>query len=83
MQSRFYRDFSQFDFDKEGYGKLFTEDSLFTKRFFNNDFFENDFGRDFMNLDQMHERMMAVQRQFLERYQPLVRPESKKDSLRQ
>jgi len=80
MQSKFYRNFSQFDFDKEGFGDLFAEDSLFTKRFFNNDFFENDFGKDFMDIDKMHERMEHMQKQFLDRYQPLIRPEIEEDS---
>jgi hypothetical protein len=81
LQSKFYRNFSQFDFDKEGFGDLFAEDSLFTKRFFNNDFFENDFGKDFMDLEKMHERMVAMQKQFLDRYQPLIEPE--KDTVSQ
>ncbi|MGB5820835.1 MAG: hypothetical protein WBG90_15220 [Saonia sp.] len=83
MQSRFYRNFSQFDFDKEGFGDLFAEDSLFTKQFFNNDFFENDFGKDFMDIDKMHERMESMQKQFLERYQPMVVPKTEKDSVNQ
>lgn len=81
MQSRFYRNFSQFDFDKEGFGDLFAEDSLFTKQFFNNDFFENDFGKDFMDIDKMHERMESMQKRFLQRYQPMVVPEIEKDSV--
>ena len=83
MQSRFYRNFSQFDFDKEGFGDLFAEDSLFTKRFFNDDFFESDFGKDFMDINKMHERMEALQKKFLDRYQPLLVPEMDKDSLNQ
>lgn len=80
MQSRFYRNFSQFDFDKEGFGDLFAEDSLFTKRFFNDDFFGNEFGKDFMDIDKMHERMEAMQKRFLDRYQPLIEPEKEEDS---
>jgi hypothetical protein len=83
MQSRFYRNFSQFDFDKEGFGDLFTEDSLFMKRFFNNDFFGNEFGKDFMDIDKMHERMEAMQKQFLDRYKPLMEPQKEEDSLNQ
>lgn len=81
LQSKFYRNFSKFDFDKEGIGDLFAEDSLFTKRFFNNDFFENDFGKDFMDIEKMHERMLAMQKQFLDRYQPLI--EAEKDTVSQ
>ncbi len=83
MQSRFYRNFSQFDFDEEGFGDLFAEDSLFTKRFFNDDFFENDFGKDFLDIDKMHERMEAMQKRFLDRYKPLIEPEKEEDSLNQ
>jgi len=80
MQSRFYRNFSQFDFDKEGFGDVFAEDSLFMKRFFNDDFYENDFGKDFMDIDKMHERMEAMQKRFLERYQPLLKPKDEDNS---
>ena len=80
MQSRFYRNFSQFDFDREGFGDIFAEDSLFAKHFFNNDFFENEFGKDFMDIDKMHERMESLQKQFIERYEPMVIPETEKDS---
>lgn len=81
MQSRFFRNFSQFDFDREGFGDLFAEDSLFTKRFFNDDFFDSEFGRDFMDIDKMHERMEAMQKRFLDRYQPFIAPEKEEDSL--
>lgn len=83
MQSRFYRNFSQFDFDKEGFGDLFAEDSIFTKRFFNNDFFDSEFGEDFMDIDKMYDRMEAMQKQFLGRYEPLIRPEKEGDSVNQ
>ncbi|MFD0863988.1 hypothetical protein ACFQ1M_17360 [Sungkyunkwania multivorans] len=68
MESRFYRNFSAFDFNKEGFGDLFAEDSLFTKRFFSDDFFESRFEEDFMDIDKMRERMEAMQKRFLERY---------------
>ena len=72
MQSRFYRSFSNFDFDGEGFGDLFEKDSIFTRRFFNNDFFDSEFGKDFMDIDKMHERMEAMQKRFLKRYEPLI-----------
>jgi hypothetical protein len=72
MQSKFYTHFSQFDFEKEGFPGFFDEDSLFTKRFFTDGFFESEFGKDFMDIDHMHKRMEAMQKQFLERYKPLV-----------
>lgn len=74
MKSKFYNNFSQFDFEKEGFGDMFEEDSLFTKHLFNDEFFENQFGQDFMDLNQMHERMQAMQKQFLEQYQPMIEP---------
>ncbi len=80
MQSKFYRNFSQFDFDKEGFGDMFAEDSILMKRYFNDDFFENDFGKDFMDIDKMHERMEAMQKRFLERYQPLLKPKNEENS---
>ncbi|GAB4512513.1 MAG: hypothetical protein Tsb004_18430 [Allomuricauda sp.] len=80
MQSRFYRNFSDFDFDQEGFGDFFQEDSLFTRRFFNDDFFNSDFGKDFMDIDKMHERMEAMQKQFLNRYKPLIEAEKSKGS---
>ena len=81
MQSKFYRSFSNFDFDQEGFGNLFEEDSLFTKRFFGNDFFDSDFGKDFMDIDKMHERMQAMQKRFMDRYEPLIEAEEERDSV--
>lgn len=68
VQSRFYRDFAQYDFEQEGIGDYFAEDSLFTKHFFNHDYFGSDFSKDFMDLDKMYERMEGRQKQFLEKY---------------
>lgn len=67
IQSRFYRSFS--DFDNEGFPDFFAKDSLFNKQFFTDDFFESEFGQDFMDIDRVRERMEAMQRKFLERYQ--------------
>ncbi|SHJ81248.1 hypothetical protein SAMN04487911_14013 [Arenibacter nanhaiticus] len=80
MQSRFYKNFSQFDFDKEGFGRMFGEDSLFIKRFFNEDFFQNEFGKDFMDLDKMYQRMEARRKQFLDRYHPLIELKKEENS---
>ncbi|WP_289062224.1 hypothetical protein [uncultured Zobellia sp.] len=80
MQSRFYKNFSSFNFDQEGFGDFFKEDSLFTRRFFSDDFFESDFGKDFMRIDEMHERMEAMQKHFLNRYKPLIEADDDKDS---
>ena len=54
---------------KEATGDLFSDDSLFTKRFFDDDFFDSDFGEDFMDIDRIRKRMETMQQRFLERYQ--------------
>ena len=66
FRSQFSRNFSGVD-DMMGNG-LFDQDSLFIKRFFADDFFESEFGQDFMDLDQMHQHMQSMQKQFLQRY---------------
>ncbi|RYC53450.1 hypothetical protein [Flagellimonas olearia] len=66
FESKFYNHFSQFK--NQGFGDLFEPDSLFSKRFFNDDFFESDFGEDFMKLDNIRKRMMERQKRFLEKY---------------
>ncbi|KPM32728.1 Hypothetical protein I595_1155 [Croceitalea dokdonensis DOKDO 023] len=47
---------------------LSEQDSLFMKPFFSDDFFENQFGKDFMDLDNIRQRMEAIQRRLLERH---------------
>ena len=66
FQSRFYRNFS--GIDNQRFGDLFADDSLFTKRFFDEDFFDSEFGEDFMDIDRIRKRMETMQQQFLERY---------------
>lgn len=68
MQSKFYRNFSRFN--NEGFKDVFSSDSLFTNRFFDDDFFTSQFGEDFMDIDKMHKRMESMQKKFLEKYQP-------------
>lgn len=68
MQSKFYRNFSQFG--NQGFDDFFSSDSLFTNRFFDDDFFTSEFGEDFMDIDKMHKRMEAMQKKFLEKYRP-------------
>ena len=75
LRSRFYREFS--GIDEQEFGDLFSADSLFSKRFFNDDFFDSDFGRDFMDIDRIRERMERLQQEFLEKYQS----EYEKDSI--
>lgn len=67
FRSKFYRNFSHID--NQRFGDLFSDDSLFTKRFFDNDFFDSDFGEDFMDIDRIRKRMEMMQQRFLERYQ--------------
>ncbi len=66
FRSKFYRNFK--GFDNQRFGDLFAEDSLFTKRFFDDDFFDSQFGQDFMDIDRIRERMETMQQRFLERY---------------
>ena len=78
FRSKFYRQFSNIDRDR--FGDMFGEDSLFTRHFFNEDFFDSDFGQDFMDIDRIRERMEAMQRRLLNRYAPEVE-KSKRDSV--
>jgi len=74
LKSRFFTDFSEFS--NQGYEEVFSKDSLFTKRFFNDDFFGSDFGSDFMDIDKIREEMIARQKDFLEKYQSaFIKPE--------
>lgn len=66
FRSRFYRNFS--GIDNQRFGDLFADDSLFTKRFFDDDFFDSQFGEDFMDIDRIRKRMETMQQRFLERY---------------
>ena len=67
LKSRFFSNFS--GFENQGFEDVFSQDSLFSKRFFNDDFFESNFGNDFMDIDKLSQQMMARQKQFLEKYQ--------------
>ncbi|WP_458629128.1 hypothetical protein [Winogradskyella sp. PC D3.3] len=67
FKSRFFTDFSHFE--DEGFQSLFSEDSLFSKQFFNDDFFGSDFGKDFMDIDKIRQQMLERQKKFLEKYQ--------------
>ncbi|MEO9893020.1 hypothetical protein [Aurantibacter sp.] len=67
FESRFYTNFSRFE--DEGFEDIFSQDSLFSERFFNQDFFGSNFGKDFMDLDNIREQMIARQKKFLNKYQ--------------
>lgn len=74
FKSRFYSNFSRFE--DEGFQDVFSQDSLFSKRFFNDDFFGSSFGKDFMDIDHIRQQMMDKQKRFLEKYQSeFIKPE--------
>ena len=75
FKTRFFTNFS--GFENQGFEAIFSQDSLFSKRFFNDDFFGSDFGKDFMDIDKIRQQMMARQQQFLEKYQSeFIKPET-------
>lgn len=81
FKSRFFTNFSEFE--DEGFDAIFSQDSLFSNRFFNDDFFGSNFGKDFMAIDSVSQSILTKQRQFLEKYQSeFIRPEKKKRSER-
>lgn len=67
FRSGFFNNFSSFE--SQGFEDLFAPDSLFSKRFFNDDFFDSNFGRDFMDIESIRQRMLDRQKKFLEKYQ--------------
>jgi hypothetical protein len=72
---RFIKQYSHFEDD--GFEKLFNPDSIFSKRYFNDDFFYSDFGKDFMDIDKISQQMIARQNELLEKYQPkYIEPEA-------
>ena len=74
FKSRFYTNFSVFE--KQGFDDVFSKDSLFSKRFFNDDFFGSDFGNDFMEIDKIRQQMIVSQKKFLEKYKSeFIKPE--------
>ncbi|WP_452232599.1 hypothetical protein [Lacinutrix sp. MEBiC02595] len=63
-------------FESQGFESVFSLDSLFSKRFFNDGFFGSDFGSDFMDIDKIRQQMITRQKKFLEKYQSkLIQPE--------
>lgn len=74
LNSRFFTNYSQFE--NEGFEAVFSQDSLFSKHFFNDDFFGSDFGKDFMDIDKIRQKMIERQKKFLEKYQSeFLKPE--------
>lgn len=66
LESRFYGQFSQFR--NQGFEDVFEPDSLFSKRYFNNDFFGSDFGEEFIELDNVYQSILERRKRFLEKY---------------
>lgn len=66
FKSRFFTGFSRFE--NNGFDDVFSEDSLFSKHYFNDDFFDSEFGSDFMDIDKIRQQMIARQKRFLEKY---------------
>jgi hypothetical protein len=78
FQSRFFKDYSHFK--NQGFSDLFTQDSLFSKHFFNDDFFDSGFGRDFMDIDEIRKEMLNRQKRFLDKYQlELISPKEENE----
>lgn len=74
FKSKFFTNYS--GFKNEGFEDVFSQDSLFGKRFFNDDFFGSNFGNDFIDIDKLRQQMIASQKKFLEKYQPeFIKPE--------
>ncbi|MDV7187088.1 hypothetical protein R3X25_07325 [Lutibacter sp. TH_r2] len=67
FKSRFFTGFSQFE--NQGFEDIFSQDSLFSNHYFNDDFFGSNFGKDFMDIDKVRQKMLARQKKFLEKYQ--------------
>ena len=67
FKSRFFSNYS--GFENQGFDNVFSQDSLFSKHFFNDDFFGSNFGKDFMDIDKIRQQMIARQMKFLEKYQ--------------
>ncbi|AUS06611.1 hypothetical protein [Pseudotamlana carrageenivorans] len=74
FKSKFYSNYSRFE--NEGFKNMFSQDSLFSKQFFNDDFFGSSFGKDFIDTEKLRQDMLEKQKKFLEKYQSeLIKPE--------
>ena len=67
FKSRFFSNYS--GFENQGFDHVFSQDSLFSKHFFNDNFFGSNFGKDFMDIDKLRQKMIVKQKKFLEKYQ--------------
>lgn len=83
FHSKFFKHFSESSaFDSRDFSGIFDNDSLIRERFFSEDFFDSDFGKDFMDIDRIHERIEKMQEQFLKRYESHLLPSEDQDSLK-
>lgn len=74
FKSQFFSNYSMFE--NQGFEDVFSQDSLFSKHFFNDDFFESPFGKDFMDIDKIRQQMNEKQKKFLKKYQSeFIKPE--------
>lgn len=67
LKSGFFTNHS--GFQNEGFEDVFSQDSLFSKRYFNDGFLGSDFGKDLMDIDKLRQQMISSQKKFLEKYQ--------------
>ncbi|CAM1334878.1 hypothetical protein [Tenacibaculum aestuariivivum] len=67
LKNRFFTVFS--DFKKRGFEDVFSQDSLFSKHFFNDSFFRSNFGKEFIDIDKIRQEMYKKKQDFLEKYQ--------------
>ncbi|NRR93461.1 hypothetical protein HSX10_17955 [Winogradskyella undariae] len=79
FKSGFFSNYSEFE--DQGFSAIFSQDSLFSKHFFNDDFFGSNFGKDFMDIDKLRQQMIGRQREFLEKYQSeFIKPEDEDEN---
>ena len=79
FKSRFFNNYS--GFENDGFSAVFSQDSLFSRQFFNDDFFGSNFGNEFMDIDKLRQQMIEKQKKFLEKYQSeFIKPEDKDEN---
>ncbi|MCL8006262.1 hypothetical protein M8845_02375 [Gelidibacter japonicus] len=67
FKSKFFKNYSVFE--NQGFGDVFSSDSLFIRHYFNDEFFRSDFGTDLIDIDNLRQQMIARQKKLLEKYQ--------------
>lgn len=67
---------SQFLSNNLAFEAFFSQDSLFSKHFFNDDFIGSNFENHFMDIDKLKQQIIEKQNTFLEKYQSeFIKPE--------